>query len=233
MIARNPAAARQVLHALVQREPGHSAAHMTLGHIAWANGCVRESTRHVLRAAQDPPAEDRAVIAVAMALLRVGETVAARECFATTMRAWLRDIHVHPGNRSQPRAREFLRVRTTELPETGPADNGRPRPSSPGAHGLCFRVNLAINNVFTYSIRNPQREGCPEGRIKQGAGNDCLAVLGFHHERGGLDCVRSPLRGDSQRVRKLLASVPAEGLGGPRWLFLQSGALVPKLCHYF
>ena len=73
-------AARGVLEALLQRQPGHAAAHMTLSHIAWAEGRVRDSARHALDAARDPPPEPMSIIAVAMALLRAGETVAARAC---------------------------------------------------------------------------------------------------------------------------------------------------------
>jgi tetratricopeptide (TPR) repeat protein len=80
MGAGETATARGVLEALLQRQPGHSAAHMTLSHIAWAGGRVRDAARHALDAARDPPAEPMSIIAVAMALLRVGETLAARTC---------------------------------------------------------------------------------------------------------------------------------------------------------
>lgn len=72
--------ARGVLEALLQRQPGHPAAHMTLSHIAWADGRVREAARHALVASSDPPAEPMSILAVAMALLRAGETAAARIC---------------------------------------------------------------------------------------------------------------------------------------------------------
>ncbi len=73
-------AAAQTLHALLKRDPRHAAAHMTLGHIAWSRGRVRESAHHVLHVAGNPPSDPRAVVAVAMALLRVGETAAAHDC---------------------------------------------------------------------------------------------------------------------------------------------------------
>lgn len=76
----NTAAAREVLGALLRQAPRHAAAHMTMSHIAWADGRVREATQHALDTARDLPVEPMAIIAVSMALLRVGETVAARAC---------------------------------------------------------------------------------------------------------------------------------------------------------
>jgi len=55
-------AAAQTLHALLKRDPRHAAAHMTLGHIAWSRGRVRESAHHVLHVAGNPPSDPRAVI---------------------------------------------------------------------------------------------------------------------------------------------------------------------------
>lgn len=94
MSAGNLDAARQVLHELLQHEPEHSAAHMTLGHIAWACGRVRESAQYVLKVAAKPPLEASAIIATARALLRVGETVAARGCLEHPALASCQDGHV-------------------------------------------------------------------------------------------------------------------------------------------
>jgi len=62
MSAGNAMAAAQTLHALLKRDPRHAAAHMTLGHIAWSRGRVRESAHHVLHVAGNPPSDPRAVI---------------------------------------------------------------------------------------------------------------------------------------------------------------------------
>jgi hypothetical protein len=78
MGAGNEIAARTVLESLVQHRPRHSAAQMTLGHIAWAGDRVRDASRHTLAAAADAPPDAMSIIAVAVALVRVGETVAAR-----------------------------------------------------------------------------------------------------------------------------------------------------------
>ena len=80
MGAGDTTAARVVLESLLQRNPRHAAAHLTLSHIAWADGRVRNAARHALDAARDLPAEPMSIIAVAIALLRAGETVAARTC---------------------------------------------------------------------------------------------------------------------------------------------------------
>ena len=76
-------AAAQTLRALLERDPRHAAAHMTLGHIAWSRGRVRESAHHVLQVAANPPSDPRAVVAVAMALLRAGETAVAHDCLGS------------------------------------------------------------------------------------------------------------------------------------------------------
>lgn len=80
MSAGETTAARGVLEALLLRQQGHAAAHMTLSHIAWSDGRVRDAARHALDAARGLPTEPMSIIAVAMALLRTGETVAARTC---------------------------------------------------------------------------------------------------------------------------------------------------------
>src|SRR6185437_3608486 len=72
--------ARDVLETLLTRQPRHAAAHMTLSHIAWADDRVRDAARHALGAARDVPAEPMSIIAVAKALLRAGETLAAHAC---------------------------------------------------------------------------------------------------------------------------------------------------------
>jgi len=73
-------AARGVLEMLLQRQPRHAAAHLTLSHIAWADDRVRDAARHALDAAHDLPPEPMSIIAIAMALLRAGETCAAHTC---------------------------------------------------------------------------------------------------------------------------------------------------------
>lgn len=80
MAAGDTATARYALESLLQRQPGHAAAHMTLSHIAWTDGRVRDATRHALEVAKEIPTDPSAILAVGMALLRVGEVVAARSC---------------------------------------------------------------------------------------------------------------------------------------------------------
>lgn len=70
-------AARGVLETLLQGQPRHTAAHLTLSHIAWGDDRVRDAARHALDAAHDLPPEPMSIIAIAMALLRAGETCAA------------------------------------------------------------------------------------------------------------------------------------------------------------
>lgn len=104
MDAGNTAVARDVLEALLQQQPRHSAAHMTLSHIAWADDRVRDAARHALAVAKVVPNDSTAVIAVAMALLRVGEVVATRKCLehsALTQTDRAFDVMHHIGLRRQ------------------------------------------------------------------------------------------------------------------------------------
>lgn len=80
MGAGDTAAAARDLEALLHKQPRHAAANMTLSHIAWAAGRVRDAARYALNTACNLPLEPMSIIAVAMALLRVGETVAVRAC---------------------------------------------------------------------------------------------------------------------------------------------------------
>lgn len=80
MGAGDTTAARGVLESLLQQCPTHASAHMTLSHIAWAEDRVREAAWHALETARHLPTEPISIVATSMALLRVGETVAARAC---------------------------------------------------------------------------------------------------------------------------------------------------------
>lgn len=73
-------AARELLEKVLQRQPGHAEARMTLSHIAWASGSVRDAARYALEVARDPPSEPMSIISIAIALVRVGETRAAHAC---------------------------------------------------------------------------------------------------------------------------------------------------------
>jgi tetratricopeptide (TPR) repeat protein len=91
MAAGDTAAARAAIGALLQKHPRHAAAHLTLSHIAWAEGRVRDAARHALDTMHDLPPDAMSIIAVGMALLRVGEVVAARECLDHPVLAQTRD----------------------------------------------------------------------------------------------------------------------------------------------
>jgi tetratricopeptide (TPR) repeat protein len=73
-------AARIALEALVQRNPAHAGAHVHLGALAYAEDRLRDSTRHTLDAARHLPDDAEAVGRIALTLLQVGETLAARRC---------------------------------------------------------------------------------------------------------------------------------------------------------
>ncbi len=73
-------AARIVLESLLQRDPGHGHALLTLGGIAFEEHRVRDAATYALMAMRHLPADGNLIVDTAMALLRVGETVAARDC---------------------------------------------------------------------------------------------------------------------------------------------------------
>lgn len=81
--SKQATAARISLETLVQRAPADVEARVLLaGAILSEEGQVREATRHLLAAARALPEDADLVAMVALAMLRVGEVVGARECLA-------------------------------------------------------------------------------------------------------------------------------------------------------
>lgn len=83
MEQRNLPAARVSLESLLQRQPSHTSANLALGSLAWTEGRVREAVTHTLNAAMDPPVNAQLRFEIALALIRVGESVAARDLLDT------------------------------------------------------------------------------------------------------------------------------------------------------
>ena len=82
-LARNDAPAAYVnLLNLVRQTPAHVHAHLLLGGIAYAEGRLRDATRHALDAVPHIGADAGQVASVVNALLLVGEVVAARALLA-------------------------------------------------------------------------------------------------------------------------------------------------------
>jgi tetratricopeptide (TPR) repeat protein len=73
-------AARITLESLVQRDPARSGARMLLASVLLSEGCVRAAAEHAVTASQSLPDDAKAVSTTAHCLLRIGETVAARDC---------------------------------------------------------------------------------------------------------------------------------------------------------
>ncbi|HXD83562.1 MAG TPA: sulfotransferase [Rudaea sp.] len=85
-------AARATLESFAQHNPDHAAAHLILGDIAWENDRVRDSARHARVAANVMPADPGIIVAIVAALIRCGETVAARDCLDNPACAAVRSI---------------------------------------------------------------------------------------------------------------------------------------------
>ncbi|HEY2345879.1 MAG TPA: sulfotransferase [Xanthomonadaceae bacterium] len=79
LASEQPAAARAVLDRLLAIEPDHVDAHLLLGGIAWRENRRRDTVRHALDAARIASREGRSLLAVASALVHVGETMAAKQ----------------------------------------------------------------------------------------------------------------------------------------------------------
>lgn len=72
--------ARISLESLLQRDPVHVEARLLLAQIAHMDGRVREAIRHLMEVANNLPADARIICEAAETLLRLGETLAARQC---------------------------------------------------------------------------------------------------------------------------------------------------------
>jgi hypothetical protein len=80
LAAKRAAPAGAALEALLAADPDHTLARLALGNLAWRQNRVRESAEHALHAARSVPDYPDLICETAGVLLRVGETVAAREC---------------------------------------------------------------------------------------------------------------------------------------------------------
>ncbi|MBS0431991.1 MAG: sulfotransferase [Proteobacteria bacterium] len=80
LAARQAAPARAALEALLAVDPDHTLARLALCNLAWRQDRVREASGHALRAAQGLPDYPELICETVGALLRSGESVAARAC---------------------------------------------------------------------------------------------------------------------------------------------------------
>ncbi|HEY3520638.1 MAG TPA: sulfotransferase [Rhodanobacteraceae bacterium] len=80
LAAKRAAPARVALEALLAADPAHTLARLALCNLAWRQDRVREAAEHALCAARSVPDYPDLICETAGVLLRVGETVAAREC---------------------------------------------------------------------------------------------------------------------------------------------------------
>lgn len=88
---RQMPAARIALESLLQKDPAHVQARLILSGIAFAEGRVREAIVQALAAAKARPTHPALVCDVVEALLRVGETAAARTCLDSCLAARVDD----------------------------------------------------------------------------------------------------------------------------------------------
>lgn len=83
MEQRNLVAARISLESLLQRNPSHAAGNLALGSLAWAEGRVREAVAHTSAAEANAPGNAQLCFEIALALVRTGESLAARKLLDT------------------------------------------------------------------------------------------------------------------------------------------------------
>lgn len=86
---RNLAAARVSLESLLRREPLHAAGKLALGSLAWTEGHVQEAAAHILAAGvaagANAPINAQLCFEIALALVRAGESFAARRLLDTVL----------------------------------------------------------------------------------------------------------------------------------------------------
>lgn len=75
-----PIAARIACESILNRDPAHIDAHLQLAGILLSERRMRDAAQCLVRAAKIPALDAQNAFSVAMALLRVGEVIAAREC---------------------------------------------------------------------------------------------------------------------------------------------------------
>lgn len=80
LAGRRTDAARELLDALVAREPAHAAAHAQLGGLALVHGRMRAAAAHALAASEHLPADADVIGGIAQLLYQCGESRAAIAC---------------------------------------------------------------------------------------------------------------------------------------------------------
>lgn len=172
MAAGKPQEARAVLDSLLEHQPRHAAAHMSLSRIAWADGRVRDAARHARDAALDVPPDPMSIIAVAMMLWRAGETVATRACLdhpALAVTDVAQALLVHAGLRR-------------ELGEDAKALDLLDRAHALGADGSEFRFARGLEYVICGRLKRAEADFETSLRLDPAAGAATLELARLHKQ---------------------------------------------------
>lgn len=141
-------AARAKLESFVQHNPGHAAAHLILADIAWEDDRVRASAGHAITASAGIANDPDSIPAVVAALIRAGESVAARDCLDHPVCATVRSI---------PALVQMAEHRY-QLNQTAQSLALLDRARALGADGPEFRFRRGVQLVFNGRIDEAETE---------------------------------------------------------------------------
>jgi tetratricopeptide (TPR) repeat protein len=141
-------AARISLESMLQRDSGNVHAHLLLSDIAWDEDRVRESARHARAAAGALPSDPELIVAIVAALIRSGETVAARTCLDDPVCTVVQSVTALV----QMAEQRYLLNQTAESLAL------YDRAGALGADGPEFRFRRGVQLVFAGRIREAEAE---------------------------------------------------------------------------
>lgn len=186
LASQQPTAARISLESLLQRQPAHIPALLAMANIAQLEGRVRAAAGYALTAAGSLPDDGAAIIGVATALLRVGETVGARECLDHPSLAAAKDV-------ATLAAMAGLRQ---QLGEHAVALDLYDRAAAAGMDTLDLRFERALELIYNGRMDEAEGELLTCLRVKPTFGRAALALSRLRKqttERNHLDDLRQRL----------------------------------------
>jgi len=153
-------AARICLESVLLRNPAHPGAHLRLSDIAWEDDRVRDSARHALDAARDPPEDAEFIVTVSAALLRAGEVVATRRCL---------EHRVLTATRSIPVLLQMADLRAL-LNENAATLALYDRAIAAGAGGADIHFRRGVQLIFNDRLKEAEKELLACVRLQPGYG---------------------------------------------------------------
>jgi len=165
-------AARIVLESLLQRDSAHVHALLTLSGIVFSEHRVRDAAAYALTAMRHLPADGGLIVDTAMALLRVGETVAARDCLDQPA---LSDTHEGFVLMGLATLRKMLGEHREALALFNQA-------AAAGMGTIDFRFQRALELIFNGQMDEAEAELKTCLRLERSFGRGALALTRLHKQ---------------------------------------------------